>query len=103
MIQENSGLILLSIEESPGQQHLLVERRDGVIARIALDESVQYIRNSLRNAVEEEIRSTSGLVIFIVFSYDSSVIYQTDYLMVHRFLQEKQDMENVYTVEYDTR
>lgn len=105
---ENSCLIItLSVSRNEDKSRsVLLECEDAQNETLKLTwDNLQYVKNTLNAKISKLISGAlSGRyqAVFMVFQYDRSVIYQTDYRLISGVIQ-SQKRENVYCAEYDIR
>lgn len=88
LVEENSFIVTLSIQDL-NVRTLLVEIRDGETIPILVDsEDYAYTTNKLYSTIRNAIHLQEKETVFVVFQYDRSTIYQSEYLLVSNALRQ---------------
>lgn len=103
LVQDHSYLIMISIQSRDEDQEIYVEGEEREPVGISLGEDPRYVANRLRATLKGQMTDRAEPAAFVVFSYDSELIYQSDYALIRRIMLEMQDDPNVYLIEQDTR
>ena len=71
VVEENSLIVTLSVQD-----------RGARVMTIESDEDETYAANKLRSSLSELMRRAGKETVFVVFQYDRSTIYQTEYALI---------------------
>ena len=91
VVEENSLVVTLSVQAGEPRA-ALIEPRDGASLRVALDPGDEnYTVNRLRTALTGLLRDSGKETVFIVFQYDRTAIYQSEYALIGSVVRELKD------------
>ena len=86
LVLDNSLVMTISAGEAGD---IRLDRDGQTVQTIAYDwERDNYARNALRSALRSLLQDAEDQTVFLVFQYDRSVIYRTEYEMIESLLQE---------------
>lgn len=82
VVEENSLIVTLSVQDR-GARVMTIESDEGDELRFVFDpEDETYAANKLRSSLSELMRRAGKETVFVVFQYDRSTIYQTEYALI---------------------
>lgn len=86
LVLDNSLVLTVSV---PDRQQIRLETDGGGSQTISYAwEDDNYARNALLSAVRQQIAAGEGQAVFLVFQYDRSAIYRSQYEMIRDILNE---------------
>ena len=106
-LDENSVVVTISAGGSSGSRALTVgeSTADGIKNERSVASSPGseiYMKNSLAADVNDIIRGdTKAKIAFVVFTYNADAVYKYEYDLIHGYLAEIAERDNVYTAEYN--
>lgn len=88
VVEENSLVLTLSIDDL-GERAIRVETRGGEETRIPVGSGEDnYAVNRLRSVLSGLVKESGKETVFVVFQYDRTAIYQTEYTMIGSVVRE---------------
>ncbi len=88
VVEENSLVVTISLVDA-GQRCIRVEPHDGGEIRIPVGSGEDnYAVNRLRTTLSGLVRDSGKETVFVVFQYDRTAIYQTEYAMIGSVVRE---------------
>ena len=86
LVTENSLVLTLSV---PSPDSLRLESADGGAQTVTYDwANDNYARNALSAALRAQLNASGGRTLFLVFQYDRSAIYRSEYDMIREVFNE---------------
>ena len=91
VVEENSLVLTISVTDSGGRS-IRIEPREGGEIRIPVESGEgNYTLNRLRSTLSGLVRDSGKETVFIVFQYDRTAIYQSEYTLIGSVVRELKD------------
>ena len=88
-VDEHSLIITVSMQQTDSGRYILVEQEDGEDTLVFFDaEDENYSSNKLRSTLSNAIKSRGQESVFVVFQYERSSIYQSEYRLIGSVIRE---------------